>query len=48
MFAAVLSECFITKIHGSWKISLLAWSPKSNKSVSTHFFYGVHGCKALR
>lgn len=42
MVAVVLSECFITEIHGSWKTHLLVWSPESNIFVSTHLFFMEH------
>lgn len=42
MVAVVLSECFITKIHGIWKTHLLVWSPESNIFVSTHSFFMEH------
>lgn len=42
MVAVVLSECFITKIHRSWKTHLLVWSPESSIFVSTHFFFMEH------
>lgn len=48
MVAVVLSECFVTKIHGSWKTHLLVWSHESNIFVSTHSFFMEHRVLGIR
>lgn len=48
MVAVVLSECFITKIHGSWKTHLLVWSPEGSIFVSTHSFFVEHSVLGIK